>query len=296
MPAEPLPICDYEGSDYQTSFWERGQRNYEDQAEAVALRRLLPPCGDILLEIGAGAGRHTPRYQGFARVVLLDYSRSQLRQAKERLGDGGRYTYVVGDVYRLPLVPGLFDAATLIRTLHHLVDPPGALRQVREVLKPGAVLILEYANKQNLKAVLRYLFGRQSWSPFDPQPVEFARLNFDFHPGAVRAWLRDCQFHIERQLAVSYFRMPVLKKWVPLKMLVGLDALAQWSGAWGQFSPSVFVKARAVGECRHTPPETFFRCPNCGHFPLSPLTEALLCPACDRRWPIHDGLYDFRLD
>ncbi len=54
--------------------------------EAIALRRLLPPGGKLLLEIGAGAGRNTPRYQGFERIVLLDYSRTQLEQARARLG------------------------------------------------------------------------------------------------------------------------------------------------------------------------------------------------------------------
>ena len=36
------PVCNYEGSDYQTSFWDQGGREYEDRAEAIALKRLLP--------------------------------------------------------------------------------------------------------------------------------------------------------------------------------------------------------------------------------------------------------------
>ena len=88
------PVIDYEGSDYQSTFWEKGGRDYEDQAEALALRRLLPPYGKLLLEVGAGAGRNTPRYGEFERVVLLDYSLSQLRLAQERLGRGERYVFV----------------------------------------------------------------------------------------------------------------------------------------------------------------------------------------------------------
>ena len=94
---ETPPICDYEGSDYQKSFWDKGERDYEDRVEAVALQRLLPPSGNLLLEIGAGAGRNTSRYQGFKRVVLLDYSRTQLEQAQERLGKSDRYIYVAAD-------------------------------------------------------------------------------------------------------------------------------------------------------------------------------------------------------
>ncbi len=175
------PICNYEGSDYQDSFWEQGGRAYEDAAEGVALRRLLPAKGRLLLELGAGAGRNTPRYPGFERVALLDYSHTQLEQARQRLGIGERYLYVAANIYRLPFAPGLFDAATLIRTLHHMAEPERALAQVRQALAPGAVFILEFANKQNLKAIVRYGLHRQKWNPFSPEPVEFAELNFDFH-------------------------------------------------------------------------------------------------------------------
>ncbi len=54
------PVCDYDGSDYQSSFWDKGGREYEDRVEAIALKRLLPQSGHLLLELGAGAGRNTP--------------------------------------------------------------------------------------------------------------------------------------------------------------------------------------------------------------------------------------------
>jgi ubiquinone/menaquinone biosynthesis C-methylase UbiE len=240
------PICDYEGSDYQERFWDRGGREYEDRAEAVALRRLLPEGRGSLLEVGAGAGRNSPRYSGFERVVLLDRSHTQLRQAQARLGRPGRYRYVVADVYRLPFAPGTFDAATMIRTLHHMADPEGALRQVRRVLGSGALFILEYANKQNLKSILRWILRRQAWSPFDRAPVEFARLNFDFHPAAVRSWLGQAGFRVTRTLTVSHFRLPLLKKVLPLVVLVWLDSLVQRTGGLWQLSPSVFLRAEAA--------------------------------------------------
>jgi len=246
-PANP-PICDYEGSDYQERFWDHGGRAYEDRAEAAALYRLLPRGEGSLLELGAGAGRNSPRYGGFARVVLLDYSRSQLRQAQGRLGLSGRYRYVVADVYRLPFAPETFHAATMIRTLHHMADPQGALRQVRGVLAPGSAFVLEYANKRNLKAIGRWIVRRQAWSPFDRAPVEFARLNFNFHPAAVRDWLREAGFRVRRTLTVSHFRQPLLKRLVPLGVLVWLEALSQRTGGLWQLSPSVFVRAEAVEE------------------------------------------------
>lgn len=289
------PVCNYEGSDYQTSFWDQGGREYEDAVEVVALRRLMPPGGRLLLELGAGAGRNTPRYQGFKRIVLLDYSHTQLEQARARLGDNPAYTFVAADIYRLPFASAVFDAATMIRTLHHMADARRALDQVRQVLGAGAVFILEFANKQNLKAILRYGLRRQNWSPFSPEPVEFAALNFDFHPGTVRAWLQLSGFAVERQLTVSHFRMGLFKRLLPLKLLVGMDSLAQLTGNLWQLTPSVFTRSRAVGG-EAPGGELLFRCPACGHGPLPAEAAAIHCPACGQVYPYQGGIYDFRLE
>jgi SAM-dependent methyltransferase len=291
----PPPICDYEGSDYQERFWESGERAYEDGAEAVALRRLLPAAGGTLLEVGAGAGRNTPRYAGFQKIVLLDYSRSQLEMAHSRLGESERYLYVAGDVYRLPFAPSVFQAATVIRTLHHMTDPLLALREVRATLAGGSALILEYANKHNLKAIARWLLRRQSWSPFDRRPVEFARLNFDFHPAAVRAWLGEAGFAVRRQLTVSHFRVGLLKRTLPASLLVGMDALIQWTGDWWQLSPSVFVLATAVGESEPAA-GGFWRCPACRSLDVSEEDTGVQCQGCKRVWPQRGGIYDFRME
>ncbi len=297
MSEEHPPICDYEGSDYQTSFWDQGGRAYEDQVEAVALHRLLPPSGELLLELGAGAGRNTSRYRGFKRVVLLDYSLTQLQQAQERLGKSGRYIYVAGDVYSMPFVDALFDAATMIRVLHHLAEASRVLAQIRRVLKQQSTFILEFASKQNLKAILRYFLRQQDWSPFTPEQVEFAPLNFDFHPKTVRAWLSEAGFEINRQLTVSHFRIGLLKRLIPTKILVALDSIAQFTGNWWQLTPSVFVKSKTVGQdiiLSYAKAGAFFRCPSCENDEFAENPEALICVSCGSTWPIVDGIYDFR--
>ena len=304
MSMDKIPVCNYEGSDYQTSFWDRGERAYEDAAEGTALHRMLPPGGQRLLELGAGAGRNTPRYHGFKQIVLLDYSRTQLQQARQRLGetsqDGARLTYVAADIYHLPFVSGLFDTATMIRTLHHMVDPCAALSEVHQVLETGATFILEYANKQNLKSILRYTLRRQGWNPFSPEPIEFAPLNFDFHPGTIRAWLQVTGFLVERQLTVSHYRMGWMKRVFPLGFLVWADGLASLTGDLWQLSPSVFVRSQARSLAGASPAEPvengFFRCPACGHAPLPDTPPELVCPACGKHFPVVDGIYDLRAE
>ncbi len=295
MPVDPQhpPVCDYEGSDYQQSFWEQGGRAYEDGAEAVALRRLLPKSGRLLLEVGAGAGRNTPRYAGFERIVLMDYSTTQMQQAQARLGRSEKYIYVAADVYRLPFAPGLFDAATMIRVLHHMAEPEKALARVRAALQPGATFILEFANKHNLKAILRYLLRRQSWSPFTLEPVEYLPLNFDFHPRAVRGYLKNAGFAIGRILTVSHYRIGFLKRWVPTRLLVWLDSLASLTGPLWQLSPSVFVRATTSGTTPVAAPGAFFICPECAT-PLPDEKDAVLVCPNGHRWGVQDGIYNFK--
>lgn len=290
------PLCDYEGSHYQQEFWDAGQRAYEDAAEALALKKLLPAAGQRLLELGAGAGRNTLRYAGFEHITLLDYSSTQLRQAIEKHGTGARFTYVAADVYQLPFAPRMFDAATMIRTLHHLAEPRLALEQVQACLMDGAHFILEFANKRNLKSILRYLLGRQTWSPFTHDPVEFVELNFDFHPAAVKQILRDCGFQIKRQLSVSYLRSALLKRVLPLEVMRWLEAVLQAGFSWSALSPSLFLKLSKPGLLQVAPGALVFRCPACGHHPLPDTPPRITCTACGRQYPFKAGMYDFRLE
>jgi len=288
------PVCDYEGSDYQQQFWEAGGRAYEDAAEELALKYLMPKSGQHLLELGAGAGRNTPRYQGFQQVTLLDYSTTQLNQAIDRLGRDSHYRFVAADVYCLPFGPNSFDAATMIRTLHHLSDPHLALKQIQGCLSGEAVFILEFANKRNLKSIARYLFGRQDWNPFSRKAVEFAELNYDFHPTSVKEMLIELGFIIEKQIGVSHLRMESLKRSLPLRILMLLESFLQRIASWMAYSPSVFLRTRVRGERIPLHP-LLFRCPSCGHFPIEDTPPVLTCDGCGMSFPFADGIYDFHV-
>jgi ubiquinone/menaquinone biosynthesis C-methylase UbiE len=288
------PVINYDGSDYQAKFWDQADRQYEDQVEAIALKRLLPKSGNLLLELGAGAGRNTPRYQQFERIVLLDYSVTQLKLAQERLGRSSRYLYVASDIYRMPFVPAAFDAVTMIRTFHHMADPKRALLEISRVIQPQGNFILEFANKRNLKSIIRFFLRRQSWNPFTSEPLEFATLNFDFHPKTVYNWLHDNGFLVKKRLTVSHFRLAILKKLLPVKILVGMDSIAQWTGDWWQLSPSVFVLAIAKGKPSPLQLEGIFQCPACRRSQLEEHQDIMICPVCLRKWAFKDGIYNFR--
>ncbi len=287
-------ICDYEGSDYRTDFWEGQGREYEDLAERIALRHLLPPTGRRLLDIGAGFGRLAEFYGGYKQVVLLDYSRSLLRQAQARLGDDSRILYVAANLYTLPFAADSFDTVMMVRVMHHVVEVPRLLAEVARVLVGGGSYVLEFASKRHLKAILRYLLRRQEWSPFDRAPYEFAAMNFDFHPAWMRERLAEAMFHVKRTRTVSHFRLPLLKRLIPAPILARLDGLCQPTGAWWQLTPSIFHHCTVDRPPQEASVTLLFRCPACGSEELHRATTALICRGCDRRWPVEDGLYNFK--
>jgi ubiquinone/menaquinone biosynthesis C-methylase UbiE len=286
-------ICDYEGSNYRTEFWESSGRVYEDQVERLALRKLLPAAGGRrLLEIGAGFGRLTGEYARYDQVVLLDYSLSQLQYAQEQLGRSSRFIYVAADAYRLPFRPGVFDGATMIRVLHHMADPAAVLTQVRRCLAPDATFILEHANKRNLKSMLRYALKKQTWNPHTQEPVEFVELNFDFHPEHIRRLLRETGFDLRQRIPVSYLRVEWLKENLPTGLLVGIDAIMQHSHLL--YAPSIFTKSIAQsGTANHLTAETIFASPN-GGGELVIEDDVIRCKQSGQQWQIRDGIYDFK--
>ena len=286
-------ICNYEGTSYRADFWQGQGREYEDLAERIALRRLLPPNGRRLLDLGAGFGRLADLYDGYEQVVLLDYATSGLREAQARLAGASRFVYVAADLYHLPFAPGICDTAVTVRVLHHLSNVPSVLRAIAGILRPGGTYVLEYANKRNIKAILRYLLRRQPWSPFTAEPYEFVELNYDFHPAWMKREMGKAGFSVDTGLAVSHFRQQSLKRLIPSTTLAAIDGLIQKPSAAWKLSPSIFLRGRTAGEAS-IDQGSLFACPACHTRRLVESAAALTCTGCGTAWPISDGIYDFR--
>jgi ubiquinone/menaquinone biosynthesis C-methylase UbiE/DNA-directed RNA polymerase subunit RPC12/RpoP len=293
---EERRICNYEDTDYHRDFWEGQGRDYEDLAERIALRRLLPQAGRRLVDLGAAFGRLSEFYAGYEQVVLVDYSRSLLRQAQARLGREGRFVYVAANLYALPFADSAFDAAMMVRVMHHIEDVPAALAEIGRCLAMSGTFVLEFASKRHVKSIVRYALRAQRWSPFDQAPYEFAPMHFDFHPAWMRARLAEAGFHVKRQRTVSHFRLAVLKRLIPPRALAAVDGLCQPTGRWWQLSPSVFAQClpTAAKAAESASADRLFRCPTCGALDLDTGAEGLACRRCGRRWGVEDGVYNFK--
>lgn len=297
-----VPVMDYEGSGYRQEFWEDVDRSYEDAIERVILRQMMPAKGGRLVELGAGFGRLADLYEGYEEIFLFDYSRTLLADAVARWGGDARFKFVAGNIYQLPFAPHIFDTLVMVRVMHHLADVELALSQIARTLHQESTAILEYANKRNLKSVLRWLSGRQMWNPFSSSPVEFVPLNYDFHPEWMSQQMSQAGLEAQSRLGASHFRVPFLKRRFQAESLVAVERpILSLSGRF-PLSPSIFVStklssARSDGESVPTGQsiEILFCCPDCGASPLERSSEDLLtCTECDFEVIKSGQIWDFK--
>jgi SAM-dependent methyltransferase len=296
------PVIDYEGSGYRADFWTGRGRDYEDATERLALQRLLPARGPRIAELGAGFGRLADLYLGYEQIILFDYSRTLLQDAVKQWGHDPRFVFVAGNLYELPLATGVLDTLVMVRVMHHLADVRRALQQIHRVMHGQSVGVLEYANKRNLKAIVRWALGQQTWSPFQPTPIEFVRLNYDFHPAWMYAQLLAVRLNIQKQLAVSHFRLPGLKQHLPAAWLAKADSLLFTAGGIAPLSPSVFVQVEAEAVTKRSSVSTepgavagLFRCPACSAEQMEMVASGqLCCQNCGIKYSQKSGIWDFK--
>ncbi len=304
--SKPL-IMDYEGSRWREEFW-RG-REYEDRAERIALSHLLPPRGKRIVEIGAGFGRLADLYRGYQQIILLDYARSMLKDARARWGDDPRFIFVAADLYNLPFADDALDTAVTVRVLHHVVNIPNAFGEVARVVRPRGTYVTDFANKRHLKAILKYYLSHilrraksngaesKDASPFSLESYEFVTLNYDYHPAYISRELTRAGFQIHDSRAVSTFRVGALKRALPATVLASMDGLIQHPTSKLQISPSIFL--RAENEKFGVPHlnSTLWRCVNCHSTQMIEQSDpaGLLCETDGSFYPRVDGIYDFKI-
>ena len=240
-------ISGYNGYDYKKIFWEDADREYEDQADRMAIRKLLPKRMEKFADIGGGYGRLANEYIKRARkVYIFDYSKSELAQAKEIFGD--KVDTKAGDIYDLPFKDNELDGLIMVRVTHHLKDMNKAISELYRVLKPGGVAVIEVANKRTLPKMARYVTGRSKVNPFSKDVANYKNIAkdgfYNYHPRYVEDIFDRVGFRREKVLSVSNFRSKGLKRVFGTKNLIKMENRAQQVLAPVRFAPSIYYKLR----------------------------------------------------
>ena len=238
-------IADYNGYDYKKIFWEDADRKYEDMADRLAIRRLLPKHMATFVDIAGGYGRLADEYLDRAdKATLFDYSKTELAQAHDIYGD--KIKTQPGDIYALPFKDNSFDALMMIRATHHFDDMQKVSDELYRILKPSGVAVIEVANKKTLPKMFRYWFKKSDINPFSLEPAHLRDLNehgfYNYHPKYIEEMFKKSGFKIDEVISVSNFRSAKLKKLFGTKNLVRMEKSAQKLLAPIRFAPSIYYK------------------------------------------------------
>ena len=106
--------------------------------------------GHLVLDMGAGAGRHAFEcLRRGGRIIALDYSYDELKSVRDlfwamneegQVPNGGGALAVRGDALCLPFADDTFDRIICSEVLEHIGDDFGAIAELTRVLKPGGII------------------------------------------------------------------------------------------------------------------------------------------------------------
>ena len=246
MSKKSEPIADYTKYDYKKIFWDETDRKYEDLADRLAIRRLLPKRAKKFADIAGGYGRLADEYlpKKYGESIVFDYSPTLLRQAKKIYGK--KITTKQGDIYKLPFRDGELDALLMVRATHHFKDIDKVIAELYRVLSPGGTAVIEVANKKTVVKMARYVLGKRDVNPFSLDTVTLKDVSkhgfYNYHPKFIEKLFREAGFKIEKVLSVSNFRSPGLKRVFKPKFLLALEKPTQYTMSPFRFGPSIYYK------------------------------------------------------
>ncbi|MCL2094645.1 class I SAM-dependent methyltransferase [Candidatus Saccharibacteria bacterium] len=240
-------VIDYDGYDYADDFWGNGKREYEDQADRLAIQRLLPKKAANFIDVAGGYGRLADEYlnRGYGKVTLFDYSKDLLNQAKKHYG--AKLHTQQGDAYQMPFQDASCDALMMVRATHHFSDFDQVVSEISRILKPGGIAVIELANKRTLPRVFRYWFGRSKVNPFSHDSIDITGKGFyNYHPKYAEALFAAHGLKVQKILSVSNLRSNRLKRTFSTKFLMSIEKFSQRALAPFRFGPSVYYQLKKV--------------------------------------------------
>jgi len=248
-----LRKSDYETYDYR-EFWQDNKRQYEDYSERIAIRKLLRNFKKkgTIADIGCGFGRLFNEYNDFDQVLMLDYSVNNLKNTMQSvdafyLGNASAHKpaniyFIAADAENIPLKNEKLDMIISVRLMHHLNSTGNFINEASRILKKGSIFILEFANKRNLKNILKFILRRTGKSPFSPEPLYVGDTIRNYHPEEIMKEIKKSGLQISRSVSVSNFRVAFLKSKIKTSLLNKAENTAQNVFSFLKLGPSIFLE------------------------------------------------------
>lgn len=246
----------YDDSQFDYRDYWKG-REYEHLSEKIALEKLFKEIGKnklakaSVLEIGAGYGRVTKFYLNKVKeAFLLEPSGKLVKQGEEYLKNYTNYVYIKADTSAIANFNQKFDLVIMVRVLHHINDSNRLFQEVNRSLLPQGYFVLEIPNKKNFKYMISNILRLNLSALFDNRRIDVRSKNkknnkfisfYNYSYVQIAQELKDNNFKIVKKLSVSNFRLRLLKKLLPLPVLLKIESSLQTILSRFNFAPSLFV-------------------------------------------------------
>jgi len=212
---------------------DAGSYNFHTRRRAVA--ELLKSEGAFtrVLDVGCGTGDYAAlAAQHGGRYFGIDFANAMVREGRARTSRAGHAAhFAVGAGQSLPFGDDTFDLVLGMGYIAYFEDPEPALMEIRRVLEPGGVLILQSRKSDLWGAIdrelihpLRALLGRRppgpppGWvsRPYSPRALDRMLARFDFErtdrafdhfnttPGFMRRRLPGLHIRVSELLSRHY--------------------------------------------------------------------------------------------
>jgi SAM-dependent methyltransferase len=292
-------------------------REYRQQADNHPPGRLLPLLSHPrwFIDFGGRFGHNTRHYRNAAaHYVIVDYSAANLTDAGELLADelaAGRAFLVRADLNALPFVDAAFDAAIVVRVLHHVPDIERALAEMGRTV--GDRWLIGVPITHNTPSVLRGAARRDSDEARGLAPLAAGTSTApasNLQVGAVRRLLSEHGWQTWVAASVNNMRrwdgsLPPVARALPAAVQLAKVAAAPGGRAWR--GPSQFLLAQRptpipailAAMSEHVPNgapalATRMACPAC-RGQLSWTTQTASCLACFATYPRTGTYWDFTI-
>lgn len=127
-------------SESNRQYYQKQVTQLPDNLRALAVLDAVLPGRGKLLEIGSFLGLFLDRIRADGwQVVGLEPYRPAANYARAKYGLG----IIEGVLPNAALPTARFDAAMMLHVIEHLPDPAEGLRELRRVVRPGGVLVVE---------------------------------------------------------------------------------------------------------------------------------------------------------
>lgn len=138
---------------------------FSHKVRAKALAKAAVKQGEQAADIGAGSGFMSEALleKGLS-VFAVDQSQEMIRILEKKFGQYPNFSARLGEAEKLPLPANHVDYVFANMYLHHVEDPPTAIREMVRILKPGGTLIITDLDNHDFEFLMKEQHDR--WMGF----------------------------------------------------------------------------------------------------------------------------------